>query len=110
MRAPGGEAESGHPFFGLTIATCERADIRQSPNGLFVYDDSGRHELELPIEEQRGEAELEELYEAVVHGRPLVHDGRWGQATHEVTLAILQSASEGREIPLSHQTAVRQGK
>jgi phthalate 4,5-cis-dihydrodiol dehydrogenase len=94
-------AAAEHPFFGLTIATCERADIRQSPGGLYVYADSGRREVELPVDEQRGEAELNELYEAVAHGRPLLHDGRWGQATHEVTLAILRSAKEGREVRLS---------
>ncbi len=92
---------AGHPFFGLTVATCERADIRQSPNGLFVYDEHGRHEIELPIEQQRGEAELEDLHQAVVNGQPLLHDGRWGQATHEVTLAILESAKAGREIRLA---------
>jgi phthalate 4,5-cis-dihydrodiol dehydrogenase len=95
IREPG-----GHPFFGLTVATCEKADIRQSPRGLFVYDEHGRREIELPIEQQRGEAELEELYEAVVHGQPVLHDGRWGQATHEVTLAILESAKDGREVRL----------
>ena len=91
---------AGHPFFGLTLASCERADIRQSPRGLYVYDEHGPRELELPVEQQRGEAELEELYEAVVHGKPLLHDGRWGQATHEVTLAIIESAKLGREIRL----------
>ena len=25
-------------WFGLTIASCERGDVRQSPNGLYVYD------------------------------------------------------------------------
>ena len=33
-----------------------------------------------------------------------VHDGRWGMATMEVCFAILQSAREGREVALSHQT------
>jgi phthalate 4,5-cis-dihydrodiol dehydrogenase len=100
---------ASHPFFGLTVATCERADIRQSLRGLFVYDEAGRHEVELPIEEQRGEAEFEELYQAVMNGRPLVHDGRWGEATHEVTLGIIESACTGREVQLSRQTAVPAG-
>jgi phthalate 4,5-cis-dihydrodiol dehydrogenase len=90
----------GHPFFGLTIACCEKADIRQSPKGLYVYTDQGREEIELPIEEQRGEAELDELYEAIAHGKRLIHDGRWGQATHEVTLAIIESARQGCEVRL----------
>ena len=97
LRVP---ATAAHPFFGLTVATCQRADLRQSPHGLFVYDDAGRREIELPANELRGQAELEELYDAVVHGRPPVHDGRWGQATHEVTLAMLESARLGREISL----------
>jgi len=105
LRTQRSPATAAHSFFGLTLATCERADIRQSPNGLYVYDDAGRREIELPVEEQRGEAEFEELYQAVVHGRPLTHDGRWGLATHEVTLAILQSAREDREVRLSRQVA-----
>ena len=38
---------------------------------------------------------------------PISHDGRWGMATLEVCLAMLQSAREGREIALSHQVSVR---
>lgn len=98
---PRSSERRGHPFFGLTVASCERADIRQSPNGLYVYTDGGREDVELSVEEQRGDAELNELYEAVIHGRPLAHDGRWGQATHEVTLAILDSAQHGREVRLA---------
>jgi phthalate 4,5-cis-dihydrodiol dehydrogenase len=30
------------PHFGLTLVSCERGDIRQSPDGLFVYSDKGR--------------------------------------------------------------------
>ena len=48
-------------------------------------------------------AELEEMYQAVVHDRPLFHDGRWGEATLEVVLAIMQSARERREIVMRHQ-------
>lgn len=92
--------QHGQPFFGLTVAVCERADIRQSPAGLYVYTEDGRQEIELPVEEERGDAELNELYEAVTHGTAITHDGRWGQATHEVTLAIIESARDGREVRL----------
>ena len=37
---------------------------------------------------------------------PPVHNGRWGKATVEVALAILQSARDGREVVLEHQVAV----
>jgi phthalate 4,5-cis-dihydrodiol dehydrogenase len=36
-----------------------------------------------------------------------LHDGRWGKATVEVSLAVLESARERREIQLSHQVPVR---
>jgi len=39
----------------------------------------------------------------VVHKRPVFHDGRWGAATLEVCLAMLESAKERKEIFLSHQ-------
>jgi phthalate 4,5-cis-dihydrodiol dehydrogenase len=102
-------AESGprHTAFGFTIASCADADIRQSPDGLWIYTREGKSEIPIPKELARGEAEFEEMYQVVVNGHRPVHDGRWGEATHEVTVAIMQSAREGREIMMSHQVAVR---
>ena len=45
----------------------------------------------------------DELYDGVVHGKPMLHDGRWGMATIEVAEALLQSGAERREIMLAHQ-------
>jgi len=39
----------------------------------------------------------------VVHKRPVFHDGRWGAATLEVCLAMLESAEKRQEIFMSHQ-------
>ena len=52
---------------------------------------------------------LDDMRVAIRSGRPPVHDGRWGKATVEVALAILQSAREGREVALEHQVAVPDG-
>ncbi len=101
-RAPDGTFTT----FGLTLVSCEKADLRQSPHGIWVYDENGRREVTLPTDEARGEAEFEELYQAVTNNVPPLHDGSWGAATHEITLAILQSAQEGREIFLARQTEV----
>jgi hypothetical protein len=46
---------------------------------------------------------LLELYEAVKQDRPTLLDARWGMATTEVVLGILQSSRERREILLQHQ-------
>jgi phthalate 4,5-cis-dihydrodiol dehydrogenase len=91
------------PFFGFTLVSCERGDIRQTPDGLLIYGEDEKREITLPAGRRGREAEIEELYAAVVHGRPVFHDGRWGAATLEVCLAMLESAKERKEIFLSHQ-------
>jgi phthalate 4,5-cis-dihydrodiol dehydrogenase len=50
---------------------------------------------------------IDELYAAVVDGKPPLHHGEWAMATLEVCLAMLQSAREGRDVALRHQVAVR---
>jgi phthalate 4,5-cis-dihydrodiol dehydrogenase len=91
------------PFFGCTVVSCERGDIRQTPDGLIIYGESEKKEIALPAGSRGREAEIEELYDAVIHGRPIFHDGRWGEATLEVCLAILESSRQRKEILLSHQ-------
>src|SRR6266850_1689508 len=96
-----------HQHFGVLIASCEHADLRPLPDGVMVYSDQHRH-LE-PLAQpavQRVEV-IDELYAAVMDGKPPVHDGEWALATTEACLAILQSAKEQREIPLRNQTALR---
>ncbi len=104
LRAEGRErqGERKQPIYGLTLVSCEKGDMRQSPDGLYVYTEEGRQEIPCPPYLDRG-IELVKLYEAVIHNRPLFTDGKWGKATLEVVLAILQSSREDREITLSHQ-------
>jgi hypothetical protein len=56
-------------YFGLTLVSCEHADIRQPPGGLMVYDDNSQWEIQPPL-----------------------HSARWAKATLEVSLAVLESA------------------
>jgi phthalate 4,5-cis-dihydrodiol dehydrogenase len=95
---------------GLLLVSCEKGDIRHSKFGLYVYDDDGLKDVDLSTERFMGvgqrRTELEELYNGVVLGRPLFHDGRWGMATLEVGLAVMQSAKERREIMLTRQVPV----
>ena len=87
-------------LFGLTLVTCERGDLRESPDGLYLYI-AGAERQHLPVEEElRGAAELHQLYETVRHQKPLAHDGRWGEATLEVCLAINESARTRSEVHL----------
>lgn len=96
------------PHFGLTIATCERGELRASADGLIQYDARGATERE--IDRSAGipgrREVLDDMFAALRDGMPPVHDGPWGKATLEVALAIQQSAKEAREIELKHQVAV----
>ncbi|WP_240688953.1 Gfo/Idh/MocA family protein [Ammoniphilus sp. YIM 78166] len=94
------------PFFGFTLVSCERGDIRQSPNGLLVYAEDRRYEIALPEETGR-DVMISELYQAIHQDIPPVHDGRWGLANLEVCLAVLESSETKKEIYLSHQVAVQ---
>ena len=93
---------------GMVIVSCERGDIRHSKWGLYVYDDEGIQEFDLAMEGGviGRRAELEELYNGVVLGKPIYHDGTWGMATLEVCLAVMESANQHKEIQLTHQVAV----
>ncbi len=95
--------ERKQPFFGFTLVSCEKGDIRQTPDGLRIYGETEQREVALPPGRRGREAEVEELYNAVMHNRPVFHDGRWGAATLEVCLAMLESAQVRKEIYLSHQ-------
>jgi phthalate 4,5-cis-dihydrodiol dehydrogenase len=99
-----------HAFFGITIVTCEGGDIRQTPEGLRIYDKNGTRDIAVPAgpgyTQRYTTTEVNLMLDALDHDRPLAsHDGRWGRATLEVCLAILQSSRERREVPLHQQTA-----
>lgn len=92
-------------MFGITLVTCADADLREAPQGVTVYRRGGREEVPAG-NELRGEAELEEMYQAVVNGKPLSHDGRWGEATLEVCMAIAESGRQRKEIMMNRQVPV----
>lgn len=91
------------PFFGLTVVSCDRGTMRQSRDGLIIYGENGREEVALRQELRGRAAELNELYQGIVEGRPIFHDGRWAMATLEVCLAIANSVNDPKEVTLSRQ-------
>ena len=97
--------DRAHQHFGTVIVSCERADLRPMPNGVMIYQDgTARLDPLPPLSVPRSEV-IDELYAAIVDGKPPLHDGAWGMATLEVCLAMLTSSREGRDIALSAKSA-----
>lgn len=98
---------SSHSFYGLTVVSGEHGDIRQSPTGVLVYDDQGKREVEIPLDMDGRDVMIHHFYDAVINEKPLAHDGRWGLASLEVQLAILESGRTHQEIQLKHQVPAK---
>jgi phthalate 4,5-cis-dihydrodiol dehydrogenase len=96
------------PHFGLMIVTCAGGEMRASAEGLLIYDQNGKREIALPKSAAMpGRSEvLDDLIAAIRTGRPPVQNGRWAKANVEVSLALLRSARERREIMLEHQVGI----
>jgi phthalate 4,5-cis-dihydrodiol dehydrogenase len=98
---------------GFAIASLDRADLRQSAFGLYIHGDEGKKDISLISEGEGGmvqrRAELDELYNSIFHGAPLWHDGRWGMATLEVCLAMVESAQTRSEVRLHRQVPMPNG-
>jgi len=99
FRAPGETV--AHQHFGTLLVSCERADLRPVPNGVMVYQ-NGTARLDAISSPRVPRAEvIDELYDAIMHGKPPLHDAAWGLATVEVLLAMLQSAHGGADVSLT---------
>lgn len=92
-----------HHHFGLLVASCEKADLRPLSSGVMIYADTEQRLEPLPPPHIPRSEVIDELYDAVVNGKPPLHSGEWARATLEVCLAILRSAREGRPITLQQQ-------
>ncbi|HEY3554175.1 MAG TPA: Gfo/Idh/MocA family oxidoreductase [Casimicrobiaceae bacterium] len=110
-RAYGGERKHdapavAHNHFGLVIASCDGADLRPVPNGVMIDDDERSFLDPIAAPTVPRIEVIDELYAAVVHDVPPLHDGAWAMATLEACLAILESARSGDAVQLRHQVGV----
>jgi phthalate 4,5-cis-dihydrodiol dehydrogenase len=102
-----GNQPISHEHFGLILVSCERADVRPTPQGVIIYEDMAQRFESLPPPTMVPRAEvIDELYDAIVLNRPPVHSGEWGLATLEVCLALLTSARLQKEVELKHQVGL----
>jgi phthalate 4,5-cis-dihydrodiol dehydrogenase len=55
-----GPLASHPPFFGLTVVSCDKGDIRQSADGLSIYGEDTKREISLPTVETGRDAVIRE--------------------------------------------------
>lgn len=100
---PAGPRAQHHPHFGHLLVSAEGADLRVTPDGVWVYSDDQRYFRETPLQAVPRSEVIDELWNSVREGKPPVHSARWGRATTEVCLGILESARTGANIAMRFQ-------
>ena len=82
--------------------------MRPSPRGVTVYGANGKEEIAVPLGPAFPDKApvFDELIDAIDHNHEPLHNGRWGKATMEASLAVLESARLGREVILQHQVPI----
>jgi phthalate 4,5-cis-dihydrodiol dehydrogenase len=94
-------AAASYQHFGPVLVSCDGADLRPVPDGVWVYGhEAKRHDL-LPLPSVPRSEVIDELDAALRKNVAPLHDGPWARATLAVCLALLQSARENREVELT---------
>lgn len=93
----------GQPHFGHLIVSCERGEVRLTPEGLMVYTIEGAREISLPrdVDRPSHRAVWDELVAAVTAGTKPTHDGLFARGTVDLCRAVAESARSRREILLN---------
>ncbi|SLN09695.1 Putative 4,5-dihydroxyphthalate dehydrogenase [Roseivivax jejudonensis] len=92
-----------HEHFGPIIVSCDRADLRLTPDGVEVFGDFDRRFVEAPLGPVPRKTVIDALLAAVREDVAPAQTGRWGRASLEVCHAILRSAETGAAVDLTRQ-------
>ena len=103
---PTAQNEDAYQHFGPVLVSCEKADLRLTPKGLWVYGPEHETFEALPPPVYPRKEVIDELWGALREGKSLLHSGTWARATTEVCLSLLEAAQTGQAIHLKHQVAV----
>lgn len=89
--------------FGPVIVSCERADLRLTPDGVEVWGDLEKTFVPAPPDPSPRAPVLKAVYNSLRgHGAPRQVDD-WGRASLEICHAILRSADDGGFVELEYQ-------
>ncbi len=100
------EAPDPAPYaehFGPIIVSCDRADLRLTPQGVEIWGDFEQEFVAAPVDPAPRSPVLKSLYNAIRHGKPPAQSGGWGRASLEICHAILASAETRGFVDLTRQ-------
>jgi len=92
-----------YEHFGPIIVSCDRADLRLSPEGVHVYADTERSFISAPALRYPRKEVIDAMVATVRDAIAPAQTGAWGLASLEICLAILASARDGNPVSLEHQ-------
>lgn len=95
-----------HEHFGPVVVSCDAADLRLAPDGVWIYGHYDKSFEPVPPPDVPRQSVIDALWNAVRRGFPPIQTGTWGLASLEVCHAILRSAASGKAIELIHQVPV----
>lgn len=98
-----GPVPTAHEHFGPIIVSCDRADLRLTPNGVWVYSDATRDFEPTPFSDVPRREVIDEVWAALREGASVRHDGAWARATTEACIALLTSARDDCDVALQWQ-------
>lgn len=93
-----------HEHFGPVIVSCTAGALRLTPTGVWSYTAEGARFVECPMRLAPRTGVVDALHGAMRRGVPPRQNGRWGLASLEICLAMLDSARRGGAVQLRHQT------
>lgn len=96
-----------HEHFGPIIISCDRGDLRLTPDGVEIFGDTERRFLAAPLDAAPRKTVIDALFAAVRDDIAPAQTGAWGRASLEVCHAILRSAETGAPVALSRQCGTR---
>ncbi len=89
-----------YQHFGPVIVSCERADLRPVPDGVWIHSDGERRKIALPPPAVPRAEVIDELHGALRQGLTPQHDGTWARGTLAACLALLQSSTSQADVLL----------
>ncbi|WP_017183312.1 Gfo/Idh/MocA family protein [Sphingobium xenophagum] len=89
-----------HEHFGFVLVSCEQADLRLTPRGVWIYANEKRTFEPLGPPDIPRSGAFDEFAAAIRGDRPARHDGAWGTHLLACCEALLRSSAEQREIAI----------